>query len=75
MDALPCLPLSGLDGRLACLNLSSSVLLLACAGSASYILGMLRSILMPSASYGSHRAAVAWLQVTYLVLITYLCVQ
>eukprot|EP01045_Picozoa_sp_COSAG04_P012697 COSAG04_NODE_864_length_9792_cov_22.506035_12_plen_62_part_00 len=27
MDALPCLPLSSLDGRLACLNLSSSVLL------------------------------------------------
>ena len=51
------------------------VLLLAYAGSASHLLGMFRSILLPSASYGSNRVAVAWLQVTYLVLITYLCVQ
>ena len=36
---------------------------------------MLRSILLPSALYESNWVAVAWLQVTYLVLITYLCVQ
>ena len=38
--------LPALDRRLACLNLLSSVLLLACAGSVSHFLGMLRSILL-----------------------------